>query len=44
MTNSTQEEESRIALLGLMATEGEQVGACPTDETLATWPSSWGMS
>ena len=27
MTNSTQEEESKIALLGLMATEGEQVGA-----------------
>jgi hypothetical protein len=35
MTNSTQEEESKIALLGLMATEGEKVGACPSDETLA---------
>jgi hypothetical protein len=37
MTNITQGEESRIALLGLMATEGEQVGACPADETLATF-------
>jgi hypothetical protein len=36
MTNITQEEESRIALLGLMATESEKVGACPSDETLAT--------
>jgi hypothetical protein len=30
MTNITQEEESKIALLGLMATESEQVGACPS--------------
>jgi hypothetical protein len=35
MTNITQKEESRIALLGLMATESEKVGACPSDETLA---------
>jgi hypothetical protein len=37
MTNSTQEEESKIALLGLMATEDEKVSACPADETLATF-------
>jgi anti-sigma factor ChrR (cupin superfamily) len=37
MTNSTQEEESRIALLGLIATESEKVDACPSDETLATF-------
>jgi hypothetical protein len=37
MTNSTQEEESKIALLGLLATEGEKVGACPSNETLATF-------
>jgi hypothetical protein len=37
MTNSTQEEESKIALLGLMATEGEKVSACPSDELLATF-------
>jgi hypothetical protein len=37
MTNCTQEEESKIALLGLMATEGEQAGACPADELLATF-------
>jgi hypothetical protein len=37
MTNSTQEEESKIALLGLLATESEQVGACPAGELLATF-------
>jgi hypothetical protein len=37
MTNITQEQERRIALLGLMATEGEQAGACPADELLATF-------
>jgi hypothetical protein len=37
MTNSTQEEESRIALLGLMATESEKAGVCPSDEALATF-------
>jgi hypothetical protein len=37
MTNSTQEEESKIALLGLMTTEGEKVSACPADELLATF-------
>jgi hypothetical protein len=37
MTNITQEEESRIALLGLIATESEKVDACPSDETLATF-------
>lgn len=37
MTNITQEQESRIALLGLMATESEQVGTCPADELLATF-------
>ena len=37
MTNITQEEESRIALLGLIATESEKVGAYPSDETLATF-------
>jgi hypothetical protein len=37
MTNIIQEEESRIALLGLIATESEKVDACPSDETLATF-------
>ncbi len=37
MTNITQEQERRIALLGLLATESEQVGACPADELLATF-------
>jgi hypothetical protein len=36
MTNSTQ-EESKIALLGLMATESEKAGVCPSDEALATF-------
>jgi hypothetical protein len=38
MTNITQER--RIALLGLLATESEQVGACPADELLATFIST----
>ena len=37
MTNITQEQERRIACLSLMATESEQVGACPADELLATF-------
>jgi hypothetical protein len=37
MTNITQEQERRIALLGLLATESEQVSACPADELLATF-------
>jgi hypothetical protein len=37
MTNITQEQGRRIALLGLLATESEQVGACPADELLATF-------
>jgi hypothetical protein len=37
MTNIIQEEENRIALLGLIATESEKAGACPSDETLATF-------
>jgi hypothetical protein len=37
MTNITQEQERRIALLRLLATEGEKAGACPSDETLATF-------
>jgi hypothetical protein len=37
MKNITQEEENRIALLGLMATESEKAGVCPADETLATF-------
>src|SRR5918992_3401559 len=37
MTNSTQKEESKIALLGLLATESEKVGACPSDELLAAF-------
>ncbi len=37
MTNITQEQERRIARLGLLATESEQVGACPANELLATF-------
>jgi hypothetical protein len=37
MTNITQEQERRIACLGLMATESEKAGACPADELLASF-------
>jgi hypothetical protein len=37
MTNITQEQERRIARLGLMATESKKIGACPSDEMLATF-------
>jgi Putative zinc-finger len=37
MTNITQEQERRIALLGLLVTESKKVGACPVDELLATF-------
>jgi putative zinc finger protein len=37
MTDKTPERDRRIGLLGLMATESEKAGVCPSDEALAVF-------